>query len=100
MRFGSGEDFGNPEPLPAKLWAWSASQPLPMTCHLLLLGKDQMRTFDAEPQVLQDLREESEIVTAQAHQDFNVWAVRHPTLGKLVIIEGRDGSGVIVETEE
>ncbi len=59
-----------------------------------------MRTFDAEPQVLQDLRDESEIVTAQAHQDFNVWAVRHPTLGKLVIIEGRDGSGVIVETEE
>ncbi|MBP6243020.1 MAG: hypothetical protein KAY71_04110 [Chromatiaceae bacterium] len=59
-----------------------------------------MRTFDAEPQVLQDMREESEIVTAQAHQDFNVWAVRHPTLGKLVIIEGRDGSGVIVETEE
>jgi hypothetical protein len=50
--------------------------------------------------VLQDLREESEIVTAQAHQDFNVWAVRHPTLGKLVIIESRDGSGVIVETEE
>lgn len=59
-----------------------------------------MRTFDAEPQVLQDLRDESEIVTAQTHQDFNVWAVRHPTLGKLVIIEGRDGSGVIVETEE
>jgi hypothetical protein len=59
-----------------------------------------MRTFDAEPQVLQDMREESEIVTAQAHRDFNVWAVRHPTLGKLVIIEGRDGSGVIVETEE
>ncbi|MGB7551426.1 MAG: hypothetical protein WBM15_07685 [Chromatiaceae bacterium] len=59
-----------------------------------------MRTFDAEPQVLQDMREESDIVTAQAHQDFNVWAVRHPTLGKLVIIEGRDGSGVIVETEE
>ncbi len=59
-----------------------------------------MRTYHDEPQVLQDLREESEIVTAQAHQDFNVWAVRHPTLGKLVIIEGRDGSGVIVETEE
>ncbi len=59
-----------------------------------------MRTFDAEPQVLQDLRDESEIVTAQAHHDFNVWAVRHPTLGKMVIIEGRDGSGVIVETEE
>ena len=69
-----------------------------MTHHLI--RKDQMRTFDAEPQVLQDMREESEIVTAQAHQDFNVWAVRHPTLGKLVIIEGRDGSGVIVETEE
>ena len=59
-----------------------------------------MRTFDAEPQVLQDMREESEIVTAQTHRDFNVWAVRHPTLGKLVIIEARDGSGIIVETEE
>jgi hypothetical protein len=59
-----------------------------------------MRTFDAEPQVLQDLREESEIITAQTHKDFSVWALRHPTLGKLVIIEGRDGSGAIVETEE
>ena len=98
MRGKIGEDFENPEPLPVKLWVRSAPKPLPMTHHSI--RKDQMRTFDAEPQVLQDMREESEIVTAQAHQDFNVWAVRHPTLGKLVIIEGRDGSGVIVETEE
>jgi len=59
-----------------------------------------MRTFDAEPQVLRDLRDESEIVTARDHSDFKVWALRHPTLGKLVIVEARDGEGIIVETEE
>ena len=59
-----------------------------------------MRTLEAESQVLRDLRDESEVVTTQAHQDITAWALRHPTLGKLVIVEGRDGSGVIVETEE
>ena len=59
-----------------------------------------MRTLEAEFQVLSDLRDECEVVATQAHQDFTVWALRHPTLGKLVIVEGRDGSGVIVETEE
>ena len=59
-----------------------------------------MRTFDAEPQVLQDLRDESEIVTARDHPDFKVWALRHPTLGKLVVVEAHDGGGVIIETEE
>ncbi len=59
-----------------------------------------MRTLEAEFQVLSDLRDECEVVATQAHQDFKVWALRHPTLGKLVIVEGRDGSGVIVETEE
>lgn len=59
-----------------------------------------MRTIEAESQVLRDLREESALVTARSHPDFTVWAVRHPTLGKLVIVEGRDGSGIVVETEE
>lgn len=59
-----------------------------------------MRTLEAESQVLSDLRDECEVVATQSHQDFKVWALRHPTLGKLVIVEGRDGSGVIVETEE
>ena len=59
-----------------------------------------MRTIEAESQVLRDLREESALVTARSHPDFTVWAIRHPTLGKLVIVEGRDGSGIVVETEE
>ena len=59
-----------------------------------------MRTIEAESQVLKDLRDEGEVVTSRSHLDFTVWALRHPTLCKLVIIEGRDGSGVIVETEE
>jgi hypothetical protein len=59
-----------------------------------------MRTFEAEPQLAQDLRDEGELIVEKKHADFKVSAVRHPTLGKVVIVEGRDGSGVIVETEE
>jgi hypothetical protein len=59
-----------------------------------------MRTFDAEPTIIRDLREEGELSAERSHKDFKVSAVRHPTLGKLVIVEGRDGRGVIVETEE
>jgi hypothetical protein len=59
-----------------------------------------MRLFDAEPQILKDLRDESDAVAEKRHSDFKVYAVRHPTLGKVIVVEGRDGSGVIVETEE
>ncbi len=59
-----------------------------------------MRIFDAEPQIIQDLRDESAAVVQKELQDFRVYAVRHPTLGKVVIIEGRDGSGVIVEADQ
>jgi len=59
-----------------------------------------MRMFDAEPQIVQDLKDECEIVTSKERVDFRVLAARHPTLGKIVIIEGGDGSGIIVETDE
>ncbi len=59
-----------------------------------------MRVFEAEPQIVTDLRDEGNLVVQQQHADFTVYAVRHPTLGKVVIVEGRDGSGLIVETEE
>jgi hypothetical protein len=59
-----------------------------------------MRAFDAEPEIVRDLRDEGDIITEKRHRDFRVSAVRHPTLGKVVVVEGRDGSGVIVETEE
>jgi hypothetical protein len=59
-----------------------------------------MRIFDAEPQLIIDFKEESELITSKQTPTFNVVAARHPTLGKVVIVERRDGSGVIVETEE
>jgi len=59
-----------------------------------------MRIFDAEPQIVSDLRDEGDLISEKQHRDFKVSAVRHPTLGKVIIIEGRDGSGAIVETEE
>jgi hypothetical protein len=59
-----------------------------------------MRMFDAEPQIIQDLRDEGDVIAEKERPDFKVYAVRHPTLGKVVIVQGADGSGWIVETEE
>jgi len=59
-----------------------------------------MRLFDAVPEIIQDFKDESEVVASKEHPAFKVSAIRHPTLGKVVIIEGRDGDGIIVETEE
>jgi hypothetical protein len=56
--------------------------------------------FDAESRVIQDLKDECEIIVEKNLPGFNVYAARHPTLGKVVIVVGKDGSGVIVETEE
>ena len=59
-----------------------------------------MRLFDAEPQIIDDFKDESDIVGHKEHRVFKVFAARHPTLGKVVIVESKDGDGVIVETEE
>lgn len=59
-----------------------------------------MRIFEAEPQIVQDFKDESETTASKDHAAFKVTAARHPTLGKVVIVEGKDGSGIIVETEE
>lgn len=59
-----------------------------------------MRIFDAEPQIIQDFKDEAQIIRSKEHPSFKVFATRHPTLGKVVIIEGKSGDGIIVETEE
>jgi len=59
-----------------------------------------MRIFDAETRIIQDLKDECEIIVTKEQPDYQVVAARHPTLGKVVIVEGKNGSGVIVETEE
>jgi hypothetical protein len=56
--------------------------------------------FDAKTQVVEDLKDECEIIVAKEQEGYQVFAARHPTLGKIVIIEGTDGRGIIVETEE
>jgi hypothetical protein len=59
-----------------------------------------MHIFDAEPQLVEDLLGETEILTTHQHPAFSVHAGRHPTLGRLVIVQARDGSGSVVETDE
>jgi hypothetical protein len=59
-----------------------------------------MKLFDAEEQVAKDLKEEGRIIAERETPSFTVTAVRHPTLGKLVIVEDAQGNGVVVETEE
>ncbi|WP_462321384.1 hypothetical protein [Halochromatium sp.] len=58
-----------------------------------------MRMFDAEKQVIADLREEGTLVTTKQLPLFQIFVVRHPTLGKLVLIEGNDGNGAVVEVD-
>ena len=59
-----------------------------------------MRMFDANPPVLRDLKDESEVLAEKDAGAFTVITARHPTLGKLVLIHDRSGAGVVVETEE
>lgn len=58
-----------------------------------------MRMFDAEKQVINDLREEGTVVTMRQLPLFKIIVVRHPTLGKLVLVEGNDGQGAVVEVD-
>ncbi|MBV5272229.1 MAG: hypothetical protein JZU52_00860 [Lamprocystis purpurea] len=39
-------------------------------------------------------------LTEKSGVSFTVVTARHPTLGKLVIVIGKDGSGMVVETDE
>ena len=59
-----------------------------------------MRMFEAVPEIIRDLLDESKVITTKEHSTFKVSATRHPTLGKMVIVESKEGDGIIVETEE
>jgi hypothetical protein len=59
-----------------------------------------MRIIDAEAPVITDLKEEGRVVAERAYPAFTVITVRHPTLGKLVLVQAPDGTGAMVETEE
>lgn len=58
-----------------------------------------MRIVDAESELVRDLLDEIELVASRDTPSFRVHAGRHPTLGRVVVIEGSEGDGVIVEVE-
>lgn len=59
-----------------------------------------MRLLDAEASIINDLKDESELIGERRHAAFTVVTARHPTLGKLVIVAAPDGTGVVVEADE
>jgi hypothetical protein len=59
-----------------------------------------MRIIDAEAQVIADLKDEGRVVAERSYSGFKIITVRHPTLGKLVLVQGKDGRGAMIETEE
>lgn len=56
-----------------------------------------MRMFDAESPLLDDLKDESELLAERQGATFKVVTARHPTLGKLVIVTAPNGTGIVVE---
>ncbi|MBK5964966.1 hypothetical protein CCR95_12955 [Thiocystis minor] len=58
-----------------------------------------MRLIDAEAAILEDLKEESEIIAEKRVAGITVYTARHPTLGKLVLVKAPNGSGVLVEVD-
>ncbi|NEX22768.1 hypothetical protein G3480_21085 [Thiorhodococcus mannitoliphagus] len=59
-----------------------------------------MRMLDAEPDIIRDLSDESELIGEKTVAGITVFTARHPTLGKLVLVKGPDGRGVVVEIDE
>jgi len=59
-----------------------------------------MHMFDAESRMMMDLKDEGRVIAEKQYPLFKVTIVRHPTLGKLVLIEDKNGDGAAVEVEE
>lgn len=59
-----------------------------------------MRIVDAEPQLLKDFIDEIDVAEAKENPSLTVRVGRHPVLGKVVVIESREGGSMIVEVDE
>ncbi len=59
-----------------------------------------MRLIDFEPAIIEDLKSESELIAEKTLSEITVSTVRHPTLGRLVIIRLPNGAGMVVEIDE
>lgn len=60
-----------------------------------------MRIIDAEPQLVQDVLDEMQVLDSHEKDRYIVHAGRHQLLGRMVIISfpENDGAGTIVEME-
>ncbi|AHF04485.1 hypothetical protein MARPU_11995 [Marichromatium purpuratum 984] len=56
-----------------------------------------MRLFEAEPALVADLRGECELVETRTRAGVEVLTLRHPTLGRLVLVITPEGGGIVAE---
>jgi hypothetical protein len=59
-----------------------------------------MRIVDAEPQLVKDFIDEIEVTASKQKPTIAVHLGRHPTLGKVVVIDNQRGESFIVEVDE
>ena len=59
-----------------------------------------MRLIDGESKLVEDLLDEGEVLVQRTLYDVTVYAMRHPTLGRMVIVRTADGPGLVVEVDE
>lgn len=58
-----------------------------------------MKIIDAEPQLVGEILEEIRVTESRKKSAFTVHIGHHRLLGRLVVIESKDGAGVIVELD-
>lgn len=58
-----------------------------------------MKIIDAEPQLVTEIIEEMTVTESRKRLAFTVHIGHHRLLGRLVVVEGKNGAGVIVELD-
>lgn len=58
-----------------------------------------MRIVDAEPELVQEILEETEVSHSRDRGSFTVHVGHHPTMGRVAIIAGSNHKAVVVELD-
>lgn len=58
-----------------------------------------MKIIDAEPQLLSEVIDEMTVTESRKRSAITVHVGYHRLLGRLVVVEDKDGAGLIVELE-
>jgi hypothetical protein len=59
-----------------------------------------MRIVDVESQLVKDFVDEIDVSANKENASMAVYVGRHPTLGKVVLIENKEGASFLVEVDE